>query len=367
MKVPKIELYQRGRNGVWWVRYSWRGKRWHYSLGTKDKAVAEREAKKIKFGIEEKIHRPKQRVIFDNLWIRYKKEEWPEKQPSSQMRDRTSIKFLHAFFTGRRIDEDTFREQVRQYRTRRLDGSLRIKGVSKRKKLSASTVNREIALLKRITSLAVYEWQLLDRNPLERFPMLKEKRRKRAVTPDEWQRLIAAANPELRDFLMFARFTGIRYGIVAHGILSLKWSDIDFETWQINVPDSKIGEGRTVYMDETIYKILCRRKQKAKSTYIFPGQDGNRRSSFNAAFKVAMRRSGIKDLRVHDLRHQFGSDKKSEGAVTEDLAEIMGHKSIKTTRRYGKPNEARLRKIMKSRPNPKKKSGPKVDQFEDEN
>ena len=367
MKVPKINLYQRGKDGIWYVRYSWRGKRWHYSLGTEDKAVAEREVKKIRFGIEEKIHRPKQRVIFDNLWERYKKEEWPEKQPSSRTRDATSIKFLRAFFSGRRIDEDTFREQVRRYRTKRLDGSLRIKGVSKRKKLSASTVNREISLLKRITNLAVYEWQLLDRNPLQRFPMLKEKKRRRMVTPDEWQRLIAAANPELRDFLMFSRFTGIRYGVIAHGILGLKWSHIDFETWAINVPDSKIGEARIVYMDETVHKILCRRKQKATSTYIFPGQDGNRRSSFNAAFKAAKRRSGIKDLRIHDLRHAFGTDKKSEGVDTASLAKLMGHKSVKTTMQYGEPNEEHLRKIMKSKPKRSDKNGPKVDQVEDEN
>ncbi|MGB3477910.1 MAG: site-specific integrase [bacterium] len=363
MKIPKIYLYQRGEDGIWYVRYSWRGKRWHYSLRTTDETEAEREKKKIIFVIEEKIHRPKQRVIFENLWERYKKEEWPEKQPSTRMRDETSIKFLRVFFGGTRIDESTFREKVRRYRTARLNGGLYIKGVSKKKKVSAYSVNQEIALLKRIVNLAVYEWQLLDRNPLEKFPMLKVKKRKRPIPPDEWQRLIAAANPELRDFLMVARFTGIRSGEKAHGILGLTWSDIDLENSEIRIPDSKIGEGRTVYINETLYNILVRRKQKATSKYIFPGEDGQRRSSFKTAFQAAKRRAGITNLRIHDLRHLFGTDAKSEGWDLPSIAKIMGHRDITTTMRYGEPNEEHLRRLMKSRPKkPPEESGPKVDQ-----
>lgn len=363
MRVPRVFLYQRGRDGIWWVRYTWQGKRWHYSLGTTDKAEADRKVQKIIFEMEEKIHRPKQRLFFENLWERYKKEEWPEKQPSSRERDETSSKFLLAFFGGTRINESAFREKVREYRTKRLNGDLYIEGVSKKKKVSAYSVNREIALLKRIVALAVFEWELMDRNPLQRFPMLKEPKRKRPITPDEWRRLIDASNPELRDFLLVARFTGIRSGEKAHGILSLTWSDINLAKSEIRIPDSKIGEGRTIYMDDTLYNILVRRKQHATSEYVFPGKDGGRRSSFNTAFRLAKKRAGITNLRLHDFRHLFGSDAKSEGWDLPSLAQAMGHHDITTTMRYGAPNEEHMRRLMKSRPKkPPDESGPNGDQ-----
>ena len=359
MKVPKIKFYQRGRDGVWWVRYSWQGKREHYSLGTVDEAEAEKEVKKIKYEMALGIHQPKKKVIFDNLWGRYKKEEWPEKKPSSRQRDETSIKCLLKIFGGKTINEETFRERVREYRTKRLRGEVRAEGISAKRNISNATVNREIALLKRIVNLAVYEWRLLRTNPLQNFPMLKEEKRERTISPEEWRKLLSAAYPELRDFLIIARFTGIRYGIRDHGILGLKWSDIDLDKWEIKVRDSKIGEGRTVYMDETVYKILKRRKVKAASEYVFPGKNGKRRYSFDMAFKGAKKRAEIKNLRIHDLRHMFGSDKKSEGADLASLAKLMGHKDIKTTERYGEPNEEHLRKIMKSKPKPSKKKWPK--------
>lgn len=367
MKIPKIKLKPRGKSGIYWVRYSWQGKRWHYSLGTTDKGVALQMVENIKAEMQLGFHRPYKQVIFDNLLRRYKQEEWPNKAPSSRERDETSSKFLLAEFGGKPIIEDQLREQMRAYRTKRLNGQLYIEGVSRKKKVSKSTVNREVSLMKRTTNIAMHEWRLLRTDPLQRFPMFKEKPRKRPITPDEWQRLLSASEPELRDYLIIARYTGIRSGTRNHGILSLIWDDIDLGDWKITLLDSKTGEGRVVYMDETVHKVLARRQAQAISKWLFPGKDGKRRYSFRSEFERAKKRAGIEDLRIHDLRHAFGTDKKSEGVVTEELAIIMGHKSIKTTMRYGEPNEARLRKIMKSRPKSSEKSGPKVDQMEDEN
>ncbi|MBA7525086.1 Tyrosine recombinase XerC [subsurface metagenome] len=365
MKVPKIKFYQRGRDGIWWVRYSWQGKREHYSLGTVDEAEAEKEVKRIKHEMALGIHQPKKKVIFDNLWGRYKKEEWPEKKPSSRQRDETSIKCLLKIFGGKTINEETFRERVREYRTKRLRGEVRAEGISAKRSISKATVNREIALLKRIVNLTVYEWRLLRTNPLQNFPMLKEEKRERTISPEEWRKLLSAAYPELRDFLIIARFTGIRYGIRDHGILGLEWSDIDLHNWAIRVRNSKNGTGRTVYMDETVYKVFKRRKMNTLSECVFPGINGGRRKSFDTAFGGACRRAGIKDLRIHDLRHMFGSDKKSEGADLSSLAKLMGHKDLKTTGRYGEPNEQHLRQIMKSKPRSIEKECPKRFQDDD--
>jgi|GEM_PF-3064276 len=367
MKIPKIKLKPRGKSGIYWVRYSWQCKRWHYSLGTADEAVALLMVANIKAEMQLGFHRPYKQVIFDNLFKRYKQEEWPNKAPSSRDRDETSSKFLLAEFGGKPIIEEQLREQMRAYRTKRRNGQIYIEDVSRKKEVKDSTINREVSLMKRITNLANHEWGLLRTDPLQRFPMFKEKPRKRPITPDEWQRLLSASEPELRDYLIIARYTGIRPGTRNHGILSLTWRDIDLGDWKITVLDSKTGEGRVVYMDETVHKILTRRQARATSKWLFPSKDGNRRYSFRGEFKRAKERAKIINLRIHDLRHAFGTDKKSEGVDTASLSKLMGHKSIKTTMQYGEPNEEHLRKIMKSRPKSSEKNGPKVDQIEDEN
>ena len=89
--------------------------------------------------------------------------------------------------------------------------------------------------------------------------------------------------------------------------------------------------------------------------------------SFNTVFRSAKRRADIADLRIHDIRHAFGADKKSQGVDLPSLAKLMGHKDIKTTMRYGEPNEDHLRRIMGSKPKSHRKSGPNVDQIDGSN
>jgi len=347
MKVPKINLYPRGKRGVWWVRYSYHSKTFNYSLKTYLETEAKQMVEDIIYEIRHNLHRPN--VTLNELWKRYRDEELIHKRPSSQERDNISIRYLLTEFGSETIDETKLRERVKRYRNKRLKGKLIIPEFSKKKKVCKATVNREIALLKRILNLATYEWNLLRKNPLANFKMFKEGKRHRPITPDEWSKLLSEAIPDLRDFLIIARFTGIRYGIRDHGILGLKWPDVNLNTWKINVRDSKNHTGRNVYMNEVVYKTLKRRKENAITDWVFPGIDGGRRTSFDTAFKGACKRAGINNLRIHDIRHQFGSDKKSEGADLQSLAVLMGHKDIKTTERYGKPNERHLRRIMKSK------------------
>ena len=42
----------------------------------------------------------------------------------------------------------------------------------------------------------------------------------------------------------------------------------------------------------------------------------------------------IKNFRWHDLRHTFASRLRMKGAALEDIADLLGHKSLSMTRRY---------------------------------
>jgi integrase len=366
MKVPHIKLYRRGKSGIFWVRYTFNGKRYNYSLNITDEAEAQGEVQKIIYEIQTGMHRPLPKLIFDNLWERYKKEAWIEKRKSSIKRDELSIKALNMFFGGKPIREEVLRSQVREYRVLRLNGDIRLPG-AKKEKVSEATINREIALIKHIISLATNEWQILRYDPLRKLKMFKEVPRERPIPADEWQVLLDAAHPELRDFLILSRYTGIRHGVVAHGMLNIKWGDVDLENGIIHLPDSKNHRPYNVYMDDTVKRILTRRKKVTTSEFVFPGKNGKRRYSFYGLFKKAKQDAGIRlNLRVHDLRHQFASDMKSKGADADSLAKLMGLSSTAMLKVYGDPNEAHLRQLMGSKLPKHLISGPKVAQNEAE-
>jgi integrase len=365
MKISFILLYRRGKNGIWWVRYPFNGGREHYSLRTTSDAKALAMVKQILYEIAIGIHRPEPELVFDKLWERYKKEAWLEKRESSIRRDRISIKALNMFFGGKPIREENLRAQVRDYRLMRSNGELHLRG-AKVKKVSAATVNREVALLKHMTSLATNEWRILKNDPLLKLKMSKEKPRERPISPEEWRSLRVFSHPELRDFLNLSRRTAIRHGVVAHGMLNMKWADVDLENGIIYLPDSKNHCSYKVYMGDTVKRILTRRKKVAASEFVFPGKDGKHRYSFYGLFKKAKDDAGIKNLRIHDLRHQFASDMKSKGADDISLAKIMGLSSTAMLKVYGNPDEAHLRQLMGSKPPKHTLGGPKVAQNEDE-
>src|SRR5215510_12503228 len=51
-------------------------------------------------------------------------------------------------------------------------------------------------------------------------------------------------------------------------------------------------------------------------------------------FDDAVLEAGIKNFRWHDLRHTFASRLRMKGTPLEDIADLLGHKSLTMTRRY---------------------------------
>ncbi|WP_254067840.1 tyrosine-type recombinase/integrase [Burkholderia sp. L27(2015)] len=57
-------------------------------------------------------------------------------------------------------------------------------------------------------------------------------------------------------------------------------------------------------------------------------------TTFQTGFESACARSGIKDFRVHDLRHTFASWLVIDDASLYVVKDLLGHSSIEVTERY---------------------------------
>jgi integrase len=63
-------------------------------------------------------------------------------------------------------------------------------------------------------------------------------------------------------------------------------------------------------------------------------------------FEPAVVEARIKDFHWHDLRHTFASRLRMQGTPLEDIADLLGHKSLAMTKRYAHLGPSRLHQLV---------------------
>ena len=120
---------------------------------------------------------------------------------------------------------------------------------------STRTPNLQISVLRRMLHWAVQRQRIAE-NPLQLWKPIKDKPRKkrRALTPDEVPKLLAAAPVERRMLYMLMLATGLRRGEA----IQLQITDLDFDNYQVTVrPEiAKSGRGRTIPVPRPLVAML---------------------------------------------------------------------------------------------------------------
>lgn len=209
---------------------------------------------------------------------------------------------------------------------------------------SIASVNRELALLRRMFNVALQEgW--LRKHPMRAGDSLisvaDERKRERIITLDEEARLLAACTHKrqyLRSIVIAALDSGMRKG----ELLKLTWNDIDFENRIITVRafNTKTMRARSVAVTSRLAIELERRKASMKdSDALVFGVDDVKRS-----FDNARREAGLPDVRFHDLRHTYATRLISRHVPSFEVGRLLGHTQANTTYRYVNSNDDTARR-----------------------
>jgi integrase len=193
--------------------------------------------------------------------------------------------------------------------------------------LSGSTVNRYLAALSRVLSLAADEWGWMQSNPVKRVSRRRESAgRMRILTEEERARLLSAASDPLLAMIELALSTGMRQGEIE----ALRWPDIDLARRVAFVRDPKNREPRSVPLSGVAVETLARlsRVRRISSDRVLPVDFDKR------VWARVLRAAGIEGLRFHDLRHTAASYLAMSGATLLELAQILGHKTLAMVKRY---------------------------------
>lgn len=215
----------------------------------------------------------------------------------------------------------------------------------------ASTINRELTVLKHIVRRAV-AWEYLGRNPfldsngglVDDLKNLKEAGgRNRFLGEEEIERLQAACEKSqsayLRPFVIVALNTGMR----RNEILSLTRRSVDWQNRVAMLEDTKNGESRQVPLNDLALNMLrdLPTRIDGKLFPIGPNQ-------VTMLFGRAAKRAKIEDFRLHDLRHTFASHHAMKGVQGRGLQALLGHKDGRMTARYSHLSDAYLRSAVDS-------------------
>jgi integrase len=209
----------------------------------------------------------------------------------------------------------------------------------------AATINREITVLKHILRRAVL-WGYLSRNQIESLKPLKEgPGRTRFLSLDEVERLLAACTfPDarselgrgyLRPFVLIALNTGMR----RNEILSITRRSVDWANRFVTLASTKNGEARHIYLNATAMETLRALPVRINDERLFPFGPWQ----ITMAFRRAVKRAGLQDFRLHELRHTFASYQAMAGVQARGLQALLGHKDNRMTMRYSHLADAYLR------------------------
>ncbi|WP_299959424.1 site-specific integrase [uncultured Roseobacter sp.] len=179
---------------------------------------------------------------------------------------------------------------------------------------------------------------LIEHNVAHGIRKPKDQVRNRRLSEDEY-RLVgtilrkAGDEPELAPTVAITRLlalTGCRRG----EIISLKWSEVDFENSCLRLTDSKEGAS-TRPIGLPVIELLEERRKVVSGEQVFPGIRGSDTfGSFPNQWQRIFSGGELPDFTAHILRHSFASTANDLGFTESTIAALVGHSTGSITSKY---------------------------------
>ena len=202
---------------------------------------------------------------------------------------------------------------------------------------SPRTLNYTLTTLRNIYAEAIADG-LVENSPCLKVKWRKvDKKERRLVTTDEFDRLCEAAlkvsknGQQFCDYLRLLLYSGGRMAET----LRLRWADVNWDQEQLVIGaegESKNHEVRHVdfndYLEAHLKDMHTRRDEG--STWLFPSPQRGQRDiaskSFRESLLLAREASGLEHVGFHDTRHHFISMSVMAGIDYMTIAAWVGHK-----------------------------------------
>ncbi len=325
-------MFKRRGSPFYQYDFVFKGRRCWGSTKLTNRIAAQRYENKLRERLAQSragILDPDPPPLFSDFAEEFMERTKPELRPKSWLRYQVSLKSLKGWFDSKRLDEIRA-DEIERFKQSRLEQGK-----------SPSTVNRDLACLRRVLFFAV-RMDKLATTPFvaRKVRFLAENGRERVLSFSEERTYLNIARQPLRDVATLIVDLGVR----PNEACSIRREDVHLLAVSpfLHILAGKTKNARRdVPVTERAKEILKRRCAAAKGEYIFPlrvgrGVDWSRpMSELHPAHYEALEESEIQPrFQLYDLRHTYGTRAIESGTDPLTLMRLMGHADLKTTARY---------------------------------
>jgi integrase len=333
-----MSVFKRNSVGNYYIQFNFNGKTYCKSSKTTNKRTAERMERDWR----EELHRidelgERPRITLREAFENFKVEV---KNGSASRYTKTNINTV-----AERMNIDIYVDEIRDWNLTKYKAGREKEGIA------AQTIKHNFQIIRNAVNWAKNNGYLTKELT---FPKLKiPKHRLRYLSMEEERRLLQDLDPKRKrpyrpdyefrpaeenrcyqdnyDLVIGLLDTGARYSELAN----IQWSAIDIENGAINLWRPKVRNESIVYMTTRLRKIFKRRfKNRLSDEYVFTNSSGQPRGYQAKGIRSAIKRAGINDFKIHDLRHTCASRLVQAGLSLYEVANILGHTDISTTQIY---------------------------------
>lgn len=225
--------------------------------------------------------------------------------------------------------------------------------------LATNTINHGLKIVRRVLNVA--ERELIDeynlswllKAPLIKLLSVEDQREPYPITWEEEKALLNQLPVHLREMSHFVLNTGCRDQEICH----LRWH------WEVPIPELNLSvfvipksftkgkRDRLIVLNKVAREVVERQRGKHPDFVFSYGGYGLYQMN-NTGWQNAREKIGLQELRVHDLRHTFGTRLRSLGTSFEDCRDLLGHKPTRTTDIYCQHSiSGLLKEVEKLSPN----------------
>src|SRR6266446_2166277 len=249
----------------------------------------------------------------------YEREYLPRKAPTTQYQERLLYRWLSAELGDIALADlsplvlRTWRDSLRPF-------------------LKPNSIRRYMTSLSAVLTVAVEEYEWLATHPLRKVakpPAAPD--RERSLSAAQQARLLAACQASRNRQLYVAVVVALSTATRKNELLQRQWCEVDLARGLLSIPQAKNGERRAIPLVPHAVEILRQHATQGTSCWVFPRADGQKPVFLDYAWRQACARAGLEDWHFHDLRHTSASYLAMSGASLREIAEILGHKSLKQT------------------------------------
>lgn len=192
-----------------------------------------------------------------------------------------------------------------------------------------------VALISSLYMYMVDTERFSGANPAERVKKNPPVQRDRFVQTDEMPRFFEALaevpSDATRDFFLLALLTGAR----RENLCSMRWSDVNLAESIWRIAKTKNGTPQSVPLSPEACAVLKGRSQIGEWVFPGTGKTGHLVEP-KRAWASLLKRAGLENLRIHDLRRTLGSWQAKTGSSLPIIGKSLNHKTHQATAIYAR-------------------------------